>query len=75
MPPFQRNNQSLPYAVGNRVYNGFSPSPRVGPVADRSGYKERDLKYRARRNAVLRRMKAKSKGKHLSADALRELGK
>lgn len=73
MPPPQRNNQTFPYMVGNRVYNGFSPSPRVGPVADKSGYKERDLKHRARRNAILKRMKAKKKGKHMSADALREV--
>lgn len=73
--PFQSKDQSLPYLVGNRVYNGFSPSPRVGPVADKSGYRERDLKHRARRNAILRRLKAKNRGEHMNADALRKVGK
>lgn len=61
--------------VGNRVYNGFSPSPHVGPIGNKAGYRERDLKHRARRNAILRRLKAKQKGKHFSADAMREVGK
>jgi hypothetical protein len=42
----------------------------MGPV-DKLGYKERDAKSKARRDAILRRMKAKSTGKYASADALR----
>lgn len=73
MPPLGNKKQTLPYLVGNRVYNGFSPSPRVGPVANRGGYKERDLKHRARRNAILKRLKAKKNKKFASADAQREV--
>ena len=30
------------YSTGNRVYNGFSPSPHAGGGIDKSGYQERD---------------------------------
>jgi hypothetical protein len=65
-----RNAQ--PYLVGNKVYGGGRPFPTMGPV-DKMGYKERDARHKARRNALLRRMKAKQSGKSASADALRRV--
>lgn len=59
-----------PYAVGNKIYGGGRSYPTSGPV-DRLGYRERDARTKARRDAVLRRMKAKNSGKYASADALR----
>lgn len=65
--------QHLPYLVGNRVYGpGGRPFPNIGP-SDPLGYKERDLKYKARRNALLRRLKAKQKGNFMSSDYGREI--
>lgn len=55
-----------PYAVGNKVYGGGRPMPTVGPV-DRQGYKERDLKHKARREATERRLGAKLRGNYASA--------
>ena len=59
-----------PYAVGNKIYGGGRSMPTVGPV-DRTGYKERDLQAKARRQAILNRMQAYSKGQYGSANALR----
>ncbi len=61
-----------PYAAGNKVYGGGRPQPNVGPV-DPSGYAERDLTATARRNAILRRLKASASGDYASADALRQV--
>lgn len=60
----------MPYAVGNKIYGGGRPVPNIGPV-DRMGYQERDSKSSARRDAILRRMKANAKGDFGSADAKR----
>lgn len=57
------------YAAGNKVYGFGRSNPTMGPV-DRLGYKERDLAHRAKRNALLRRMKAHQKGRHFSSDWL-----
>lgn len=71
MAYFSREQANIiPYSVGNRVYGGGSPQPTLGPV-DPSGYRERDLQTAARRDAILRRMKAQQSGKFASADALR----
>lgn len=66
------NKQYNPYAVGGKIYGAGRSFPTSGPV-DKFGYRERDLKYKARRNALLRRMKAKQKGRLMSADAMRTL--
>lgn len=60
-----------PYAAGNKQY-GFSArsAPNVGPVSDKQGYKERDLKAKTMRNAMLRRMQAAQKGRYFSPDYL-----
>ena len=61
-----------PFSVGKKVYGGGRSFPTSGPV-DKTGYRERDAVAAARRNAILRRMKAKSKGSFASADAQRKV--
>lgn len=58
-----------PYAAGKKRY-GVSgrDAPNIGP-SDPTGYKERDAKAGARRNAVLRRLKAQQKGAYASQEA------
>lgn len=46
------------YAAGNKVYGGGRSFPNRGAV-DKLGYRERDAATRLRRNAMLRRLKAK----------------
>ena len=58
------------YAAGNKVYGGGRNSPHMGGGLDPLGYKERDAATRLKRNAMLRRMKAKQKQQFLSADYL-----
>ena len=48
------------YAAGNKIYGGGRSNPTSGPV-DPMGYRERDLKVKAKRNAMLRRLKAGNK--------------
>lgn len=62
-----QGNQYLPYTAGNKVYGGGRDAPNFGPV-DSMGYKERDLKYQARRDAMLRRLEAIKKKNFMSAD-------
>lgn len=57
------------YAAGNKIYGGGRSFPTMGPV-DRMGYKERDLAHKAKRDALLRRMKANASGKFMSSDWL-----
>ena len=59
-----------PYAAGQKVYGMGRSFPTMGPV-DKLGYRERDAKHRARRNAMLRRLQAQQQGKEFSADAMR----
>lgn len=56
-----QNSQMMPYLVGNKVYGGGRSFPTMGPV-DRLGYAERDASHRARRNVLLRQMRANAKG-------------
>jgi hypothetical protein len=68
-----RGKQFLPYAAGNKIYGpGGRSNPTSGPV-DPTGHKERDLKYKARRAAMLRRLKAKSKGHYANPDVGRSI--
>lgn len=68
-----QGKQFLPYAVGNKIYGpGGRSSPTLGPV-DPMGYQERDLKYDARRAAMLRRLKAQQAGNYASPDVEREI--
>lgn len=58
------------YAAGNKVYRGGSTSPHSGGGLDKLGYAERDLKHRAKRNAILRRLKKHQTGNFMSKDWL-----
>lgn len=62
-----QGKQFLPYTAGNKVYGGGRDAPNIGPV-DPTGHRERDLKYQARRTAMLRRLKALQAGNPGSQD-------
>lgn len=62
-----QGKQYLPYAAGNKIYGGGRDAPNIGPV-DPTGHRERDLKYQARRTAMLRRLKAIQAGNMAGAD-------
>lgn len=66
------NTGVSPYSVGNKIYGGGRSFPTMGPV-DKTGYRERDAKTNARKNAILRRLKAKQSGKFASSDAQRKV--
>lgn len=62
------------YGVGKKRYGmAGRTAPNLGAVSGqgRMGYKERDRRTQMRRNALLRRMKAKQKGKFMNPDVLR----
>jgi hypothetical protein len=54
-----------PYAAGYKMYGGGRSMPTSGPV-DKQGYQERDLMNRARRDALLRRMRAEQAEQFMS---------
>lgn len=58
-----------PYAAGYKMYGGGRSNPSNGPV-DKAGYLARDLMNSARRDAVLRKMKATQQGNMISPDYL-----
>lgn len=68
----RRDSGFNPYAVGNKVYGSGRFFPTSGPV-DKSGYRERDSKHKARQQAILNRMKALQSGKVISANAMRRV--
>lgn len=59
-----------PYAAGAKIYSQASSSPTMGAV-DKTGYADRDRRLKARRNAVLQKMKSSNKGAFSSANFLR----
>ncbi len=61
----------MPYLVGNKVYGAGRSFPTMGPV-DKLGYAERDAAATARRNAMIRQMKANAKGDYMSPDVGRK---
>jgi hypothetical protein len=62
-----------PYAAGNKHYgSGLRSSPNIGPV-DRKGYAERDLQTKARRNAILQRLRSGMQGNYASANFNRKV--
>lgn len=65
-------SSAAPYLVGNKIYGGGRSFPTSGPV-DKLGYRERDAKSRARRDAILRRLKAESNAKYASPDVMRKV--
>ena len=58
------------YAAGKKIYGGGRSSPHMGGGLDKLGYAERDAKTAARRNALLRRLKAGNKKNFMSSDWL-----
>jgi hypothetical protein len=62
-----QGKQFVPYSAGDKIYGGGRDAPNIGPV-DPTGHRERDLKYQARRTAILRRLKAVSSGNYASPD-------
>ncbi len=62
-----QGKQHLPYAAGDKIYGGGRDAPNIGPV-DPMGHAERDLKYQARRTALLRRLQAVRQGNYMSPD-------
>lgn len=59
------------YGAGEKRYGASGRSmPTVGPV-DKTGYRERDARLKARRQALLSQMQAQLGGQHMSPDALR----
>lgn len=67
-----QGKQYLPYSAGGKTYGGGRDFPHSGPV-DPTGHRTRDLKYQARRDAVLRRLKALKNKNYMSADVGRML--
>jgi len=58
------------YAAGAKIYNGGSNSPHQGMMLDPLGYKTRDAITKARRNAMLRRLKAGDKKDYMNSSWL-----
>lgn len=61
------------YAVGRKFYGGGRSNPTSGPV-DPLGYRERDAVTKARRAAMLKRLRAGFTKNYGSAAYLRDLG-
>jgi hypothetical protein len=61
------------YGSGSKHYGGGRSMPTIGPV-DPIGYKERDAKEKARRNAMLKRIRAGFDKNYGSPAWLRDLG-
>jgi hypothetical protein len=74
MPAYTPRSTSSfnPYSAGDKVYGGGRSFPTSGPV-DKTGYKERDLVSKSRRDAILRRLKATQSGDYASSDAMRKV--
>lgn len=53
LDPNRTGSKANTYALGNRLYNGMSTAPNVGPTANMGGYLERDNKANVRRNMLL----------------------
>lgn len=67
-----QGKQFLPYAAGDKIYGGGRDAPNLGPV-NPMGYRDRDLKYQARRTAILKRLRAVQSGNYMSPDVGREV--
>lgn len=51
------------YSLGNRVYNGASPSPQAGPGSvDPAGYIDRDRQAMVKRNLLMQQFNASRRG-------------
>lgn len=45
-------------ATGNRVYNGFAPSPHAGGGLAKSGYQKRDQVAKNKKSFLMNRLKS-----------------
>jgi hypothetical protein len=54
--PAQAGGGFNAYAAGKKHYGSGRPMPTTGKVTDRAGYKQRDVKAAARRDALMRRL-------------------
>jgi hypothetical protein len=61
------------YATGVRRYGLEGRDNPNGGMVDPMGYKERDAKHRARKNAIMNRLKAKKQGRLFSSENLGEV--
>lgn len=68
-----RRQSFNPFGAGNKVYGNGRSAPNIGPTNSPQGYRERDLKGKAKRNAMLRRLKAGQRGRYMSSDYLKPL--
>lgn len=74
-PQFMRYLQGTvqtfnPYGAGRKVYGSGRSAPNIGPTSSPEGYDERDLKAKARRRAMLNRLKAAQGGRYMSQQYL-----
>ena len=63
------------YSAGSKRYGASGrDAPNIGPVgaSGAAGYAERDRLNQAKRNAMLRRLKAGQSGRYMSSDWLRK---
>lgn len=62
-----------PYAAGNKHYGGGRNFPNMGPVSGQGmlGYNQRDNEARAKKNAILRRLKGQATGNPMNANVAR----
>ena len=59
------------YSAGSKHYGGGRSMPNIGPVKNKGGYKQRDRRLSAKRQALLSQIQARLGGNHMSADNLR----
>jgi len=67
--PGSRTRGFNPYAAGAKIYGGGRSNPTSGPV-DKMGYRERDMKHKARKQAIMNRLRAKKQGRLISSEYL-----
>lgn len=71
-PPPGNASQFNSYAAGNKRYGGGRSMPNIGPVSGSGqlGYAERDNQAKARKDAILRRLKGQMGGNPMNANVL-----
>jgi hypothetical protein len=68
--PKLTGGQFNPYAAGRKAYGGGRDFPTIG-ANNKLGYRMRDAQGKARKRAVMRRMKALQSGRIMQQDVLR----
>jgi hypothetical protein len=61
-----------PYAAGKKIYGGGRSMPNIGPVSGsgQMGYNQRDLEAKARKSAILRRLKGQMSGNPMNTNIM-----